>query len=912
MQLTRLSDVRELACRICGREAEGDVLVRVDRHHTVPIDGIRCRECGSLDLIRLGTGDSGDAAPSPSSADIDTYIESGVGIEAIAGLLATADAPGVRTMLAVNCGYGFSVHLAQQAFDWSARGIEPGPLAARGAKELGVRIDQAELAPALPHGPRYDLVVATDVLAHVQDPAAYVRDLTTHLAPLGRLVVTAPAAEIIDGPEPDTAVLAALVSGAHAVLFSEAGLELLLRAAGFGTVSVIRDADGLRALALVEDGIDPGKGFAEVRTLDLEQYYASSARSAPKGSALELAMVTRHYRALVNRSAWDEAATVRTRLLALVRRRYKLDLAAPSSVASGGPVSIPDVVGIVAYALGMHALLGESQLGEARNYFTLVLAAVHDQRSRGVVSGADTMVLQLRARHSLVLIAARTGSRQVHTLLRRLEQLDSPTEVEAAAVLALTELVAAGHLELGRELERRVGAAAGRLAASEDPDHAVVGLNGLLALALLDLQSARPQHAAGWLRLAQTVLTSIADRLPEAYVASLGNDLDRHLALAQTRQHEPEPRESPAAVAASELPERERVPGAVSVIMPVYNGARYLAQAIRSVVRQESPPLELIVVDDGSADDSVAIAELIDSEFPIIVVSQDNAGQSAARNAGALLARGEYLAFLDQDDEWRPNHLTLLVERMSSDRSIGWTFTDFDQVNSDGHTVTTHYVSEAGVQHPKRSLAAVIGADLMVLPSASLIRREAFEEVGGFDSRLVGYEDDDLFVRIYRAGWRHAFLPESTTRYRVHMSGSSNSLSFLRSRLIFMEKLMRTIPDNHNLNLFYSQDVIVPRFYQVTLADYSVAIATGDYDRAVEFANALRSITRLQGNTSRRRSLALDLLRRPATMRRIVGFLDRAPRAIRNSFNPALFSGYRNVMRASRFHPEFSDQTLDL
>src|SRR3954454_1096655 len=100
---------------------------------------------------------------------------------------------------------------------------------------------------------------------------------------------------------------------------------------------------------------------------------------------------------------------------------------------------------------------------------------------------------------------------------------------------------------------------------------------------------------------------------------------------------------------------------AVSVIIPVYNGARHLEAAIASVLAQDALPAEIIVMDDGSTDESSAIAAAALSAAPAAVstrvLTQDNAGQSAARNAAAMVATGDLLAFLDQDDGWYSDHL---------------------------------------------------------------------------------------------------------------------------------------------------------------------------------------------------------------------------------------------------------------
>src|SRR5688500_924354 len=110
----------------------------------------------------------------------------------------------------------------------------------------------------------------------------------------------------------------------------------------------------------------------------------------------------------------------------------------------------------------------------------------------------------------------------------------------------------------------------------------------------------------------------------------------------------------------------------VSVIIPVYNGARFLRAALESVFAQTYRPIEVIVVDDGSADDSGVIAQ----SFPEVrYIRQENQGVAAARNNAIEAARGEFFAFLDQDDLWTPEKLRLQIEHLLDHPEVGYTLT---------------------------------------------------------------------------------------------------------------------------------------------------------------------------------------------------------------------------------------------
>lgn len=283
---------------------------------------------------------------------------------------------------------------------------------------------------------------------------------------------------------------------------------------------------------------------------------------------------------------------------------------------------------------------------------------------------------------------------------------------------------------------------------------------------------------------------------------------------------------------------------AVSAIVPVFDGRERLRAALEGVRAQTLPPCELLVVDDGSRDGSLAALDGFTAPFPVRVERQENRGQSAARNRGAALAAGELLAFLDQDDVWLPEHLAILVPPFARDPRLGWAYSDFDEIDAAGAVVTRSFLRQFGVRHPKRTIGECVAADLMVLPSASVLRRDAFRELGGFDEALCGYEDDDLFVRCFRAGWEHRFQPQSTLRFRIHAGSSSGSRRFLASRLLYAEKLARLLPDDPRLGRYYLRRMVAPRFFFNTLDDYVRACSARDWETARLALAALRRFAR--------------------------------------------------------------------
>ena len=269
----------------------------------------------------------------------------------------------------------------------------------------------------------------------------------------------------------------------------------------------------------------------------------------------------------------------------------------------------------------------------------------------------------------------------------------------------------------------------------------------------------------------------------------------------------------------------------ISTIIPLYNGGRFIQQAIASVLAQHLPPNEIVVVDDGSTDNGPDIVASMQASHPIRLLRQPNGGQSSARNLGVANSSGEIIALLDQDDIWYSNHLEELARPFAHPHAtdLGWAYGNLDEMDDAGNAISHAILhNDHGRTHPKRNLIACLREDMFVLPSASLISRAAFDRVGGFDARLRGYEDDDLFLRIFRAGFGNVYLDMPLTRWRLYGESSSYSPRMARSRMIYARKLLAEFPDEPDRNLFYARDLLAPRFYPQVMAECRKALRHGD------------------------------------------------------------------------------------
>jgi len=321
----------------------------------------------------------------------------------------------------------------------------------------------------------------------------------------------------------------------------------------------------------------------------------------------------------------------------------------------------------------------------------------------------------------------------------------------------------------------------------------------------------------------------------------------------------------------------------ISVIMPVYNGRSYLEASVRSAAFQTLPPVEILIVDDGSADGSADFAETLETPFPKRVLRVANGGQSRARNIAAAEAKGEFLAFLDHDDIWHRDHLRRLMEPFAKDPDLGWSYSDIDEMDHDARVVHQRLLRTLNpeAEHPKKSLYNLLASDMFIFPSAAVVRAEAFHAVGGFDERLSGYEDDDLFLRLFRAGWGNAFVPESLMRYRRHTSSSAFSERMWQSREIFATKLMAEFPNDRDLSRFWVRDLIAPRFYRNGLEEYVRHLARGRHDLCALALGVIRRYSDLSEPGLRRRFrqyFIYKLMEHPRIFSRLYKLLRRDPR----------------------------------
>ena len=214
----------------------------------------------------------------------------------------------------------------------------------------------------------------------------------------------------------------------------------------------------------------------------------------------------------------------------------------------------------------------------------------------------------------------------------------------------------------------------------------------------------------------------------------------------------------------------------VSVVVPTYNPGDLLTRSLGSVLAQSVTDLEVVVVDDGSRAPQAWVTDL---DPRVTYLRQDNRGVSVARNVGVAVARSDWVAFLDQDDEWLPDKLASQLDVVAARPRAAFCCTGFDWVRPDG---SVHGDPE---QLTYRGLLSTQSA----LLSSVLVARDDYEAVGGHDPLLVQMQDWDLFLRLTMGGRDPVMVPDRLVRYHLHGENASRDyVTAMQERLSVLDR----------------------------------------------------------------------------------------------------------------------------
>lgn len=292
----------------------------------------------------------------------------------------------------------------------------------------------------------------------------------------------------------------------------------------------------------------------------------------------------------------------------------------------------------------------------------------------------------------------------------------------------------------------------------------------------------------------------------------------------------------------------------VSVIIPTFNGERFLAQTIESVLAQTYPNVETVLVDDGSTDATPQVARRFGDR--VRYVRQQNQGVAAARNKAIFMAHGDLVAFLDHDDLWRAEKLEKQVGVFLEEPSADVCFTELQNVNEEGialpggHSRKKSHMLRSLIKQGKLLkgggallpmkdfLVGLMELPLVPTPSGVMVRKAALVEIGGFDVRFRCAEDWDLWLRL---AVRHpfAYIPDVLCHYRHHPRQlTQQGTQVLDSALVVAEGCLRS-PEMRQL---VGGEVILSRLASLHDRCATVLVIQGEMRKArVHYLAAFRA-----------------------------------------------------------------------
>lgn len=227
----------------------------------------------------------------------------------------------------------------------------------------------------------------------------------------------------------------------------------------------------------------------------------------------------------------------------------------------------------------------------------------------------------------------------------------------------------------------------------------------------------------------------------------------------------------------------------VSVVMPAYNAAKYIAEAIESLINQTFEDWELVLVNDGSTDDTLTIAQSF-SDSRIKITTQQNKGEAGARNTGLELATGKYISFLDADDMYLPNALDSFVGYMEAQPEVDIAYSDGYVCNTSGEPIMRLTEIRENIVEGHILESIVISTIVITVPLCTVLRRSAVESKPfRFDVNISYGTDWDFWIRISRFV-KFGYLDELTCKYRVHQTNMTrvNGVAKYRADLLVGRK----------------------------------------------------------------------------------------------------------------------------
>lgn len=271
-------------------------------------------------------------------------------------------------------------------------------------------------------------------------------------------------------------------------------------------------------------------------------------------------------------------------------------------------------------------------------------------------------------------------------------------------------------------------------------------------------------------------------------------------------------------------------PALVSVIVPVYNRAHLVTETVASILGQTYQNIEIILINDGSTDNSLDVIQALQHEYPdvIRIIDQENQGQTVARNQGIRQAQGKYIAFLDSDDLWMTDKLEQQVPLF--DKGVGLVYGGVEFIDEYGETTRFEFCdpSVQGNIYPQLLVKnRMTGGSVVVLA-------EALEMVGVFDPEFKAAENWDLWLRVCKE-YQARLVNKPVVKYRLHQNNMSKDVMLMQDA---KRQIMAKHCDKH------SSDKLVAKYSRLAEADLFYKLGVDCFSRE-QFGEAIRNFLRV-------------------------------------------------------------------
>lgn len=221
----------------------------------------------------------------------------------------------------------------------------------------------------------------------------------------------------------------------------------------------------------------------------------------------------------------------------------------------------------------------------------------------------------------------------------------------------------------------------------------------------------------------------------------------------------------------------------VSIILPAYNAEQFLNETINSVINQTYPNWELLIINDGSKDNTESLSKKwVVKDQRIKYISKTNSGVSDTRNTGIENANGEYLFFLDADDVWLPNNIQEKLNQFASNRYAA-IYSACELINEQSISLNKFLY---GSEEIRVEDVLQLKGNYITAPSGLAVKTEVYKLIGGFDIKLSNNADQDFFLRILAGGYHIGYVKEPLWKYRMHNSNMSKNISLLEKDILYM------------------------------------------------------------------------------------------------------------------------------